>query len=235
MRLVITVLRPVALWLSRWFFKIQFNGVEHIPPSGACIVTPNHLTYADPIWITIPIYRRVRYMAWARMFEIPGLGLIMRSFGAFPVKLESTDKYAQREAIELLKRGDALVIFPEGGRSKNGKLMPFKAGAFRLAITHGIPILPVTIHEGAYEIWPVHQTFPRSGELTITFHPPIAVEPLTEELNKLEIKQRARELANRTRAVVASVLDDATVEEERLLIGGNDVEPVMKQDTPSPF
>jgi 1-acyl-sn-glycerol-3-phosphate acyltransferase len=139
----------------------------------------------------------------------------MRRFGAFPVKVESTDTYAQREAIDLLKRGYALVIFPEGGRSKNGKLMPFKAGAFRLAITHGIPILPVTIREGACQIWPMHKTFPRTGDLTITFHPPIAVEPATGELSKLELKQQARDLAKQTYTVVASALHPATVEEDR--------------------
>jgi 1-acyl-sn-glycerol-3-phosphate acyltransferase len=222
MGFVITVLRPLALFLSRALFKIKFHGVEHIPKDGACIITPNHLTYADPIWITIPIYRRVRYMAWSRPFEIPILGTMMRLFGAFPVKVESTDTYAQREAIDLLKRGFALVIFPEGGRSKNGKLMPFKAGAFRLAITHGIPILPVTIHEGAYKIWPVHKTLPRTGDLTITFHPPIAVGQLSAELNKLEVKQQARELAKQTHAVVASALHPATVEERSpLLARGN--------------
>ncbi len=213
MDFVITVLRPLARLLSRALFKIKIHGVEHIPQDGACIITPNHLTYADPIWITIPIYRRVRYMAWSRPFEIPVLGQVMRLFGAFPVKVESTDTYAQREAIDLLKRGYALVIFPEGGRSKNGKLMPFKAGAFRLAITHGIPILPVTIHEGAYKIWPVHKTFPRPGDLTITFHPPIAVERASAELSKFEIKELARELAKQTHTVVASALHPATVEE----------------------
>jgi 1-acyl-sn-glycerol-3-phosphate acyltransferase len=221
MGFVITVLRPFALFLSRALFKIKFHGLEHIPKDGACIITPNHLTYADPIWITIPIYRRVRYMAWSRPFEIPLLGWVMRLFGAFPVKVESTDTYAQREAIDLLKRGFALVIFPEGGRSKNGKLMPFKAGAFRLAMTHGIPILPVTIHEGAYKIWPVHKTFPRPGDLTITFHPPIAIAPVAEELSKLEIKQQARDLAKQTHAVVASVLHPATLEDgSPLLVKG---------------
>jgi 1-acyl-sn-glycerol-3-phosphate acyltransferase len=218
----ISVLRPLALFLSQLLFNIKFHGVEHIPKEGACIVTPNHFTYADPIWITIPIYRRVRYMAWSRMFEIPLLGRVMRLFGAFPVKVESTDTYAQREAIELLRGGYALVIFPEGGRSKSGKLMPFKAGAFRLAITHGIPILPVTIHEGAFEIWPPHRTFPRTGNLTITFHPPIAVQPTDGEVTKLELKQQARELAKQTYEVVASVLRPETLDENpQALTRGN--------------
>jgi 1-acyl-sn-glycerol-3-phosphate acyltransferase len=215
MGFVIGVVRPIALWLCRLFFKIKFRGAENVPQAGACIITPNHVSYADPIWITIPVYRRVRYMAWARMFEIPVLGFVMRIFGAFPVKLESADPKAQREAIELLKRDCALVIFPEGGRTKSGKLMPFKPGAFRLAITHGITIVPVSI-KGGYAIWPVHKTFPRRGELTITYHPPISIEPAGEELSRVEIKERARDLAHQTRAVVASALDRSSLDEETL-------------------
>jgi 1-acyl-sn-glycerol-3-phosphate acyltransferase len=215
MEFVINLLRPVALLLCRLLFRIKFQGVENIPKEGACIITPNHQAYADPIWITIPVSRRVYYMAWAKMFQIPVLGFVMRRFGAFPVKLESTDPKAQREAVELVKRQCALVIFPEGGRTTTGKLMPFKAGAFRLALTQGVPILPVTI-EGGYEIWPRHKTFPRPGDLTITFHKLIPVECATQEWSRNELKERARQLAQQTRAVVASPLAPSLVDESPL-------------------
>jgi 1-acyl-sn-glycerol-3-phosphate acyltransferase len=213
MGLVIEFLRPIAWLLSRVFFKVRFYGVENVPKEGACILTPNHESFADPIWITIPIRRRVRYMAWERFFQIPVLGFVMRVFGAFPVKLETTDKAAQREAIELIKQGGLLVIFPEGGRTRTGKLMPFKAGAFRLALAHGIPIIPVTI-KGGYKIWSTHRLLPRPGKLTITFHPPIAVEKFTDSNGKVEMKEQARELARQTRTIVASTLDPADIEPE---------------------
>ena len=151
MRFWIAVLSPFVWLFCRLFFKIKFFGVENIPPQGACIITPNHVTYADPIWITIPVKRRIYYMAWDKPFRIPVLGLLMRMFGAFPVNLDvAADASAQREAIELLRNGSALVIFPEGGRTRTGKLMPFKMGAFRMALAHGVPIVPVSI-EGGYE------------------------------------------------------------------------------------
>ncbi|MFY9608043.1 MAG: lysophospholipid acyltransferase family protein [Blastocatellia bacterium] len=206
MEIVIKVLRPVAHWFCRVLFKIEFSGAENIPPSGACIITPNHLTYFDPIWITIPVVRRVHYMAWDKPFEIPGLGLLMRSFGAFPVNLEAIDSSAQREAQEILRKGLALVIFPEGGRTKTGKLMPFKMGAFRFALTHGVPIVPVTI-KGAERVWPVGQILPRTGKVTVTYHPPVAVERLPEEVSRIELKDQARTLARKTHDVVASALE----------------------------
>ncbi len=206
MEFAIKVLRPITRWFCRVLFKIEFFGVENIPPSGACIITPNHLTYFDPIWITIPIVRRVYYMAWDKPFQIPGLGMLMRSFGAFPVNLEAIDSAAQREAREILRTGLALVIFPEGGRTKTGKLMPFKMGAFRFALTHGVPIVPVTI-EGAERVWPVGQMLPRTGKVAITYHPPIDVERLPEEVSRLELKDQARTLARKTHDVVASALE----------------------------
>jgi 1-acyl-sn-glycerol-3-phosphate acyltransferase len=213
MRFLIAVLTPFVWWLCWLLFKIEFRGVDNIPREGACIITPNHVSYGDPIWITIPMPRRIYYMAWHKPFRIPVFGLLMRMFGAFPVNLDvAGDASAQREAVDLLRRGRALVIFPEGGRTRNGKLMPFKMGAFRLAVAHGVPIVPVTI-KGAETIWPIGQMLPRPGKLTITYHPPIEVERVSEDASRLKLKESARELARKTHAVVASALDPASLPE----------------------
>ena len=213
MRFLISVLTPFVWWFCRLAFKIEFHGVDNIPREGACIITPNHITYADPIWITIPMPRRVYYMAWHKPFRIPVLGLLMRMFGAFPVNLDvAADASAQREAIEMIRRKRALVIFPEGGRTRTLKLMPFKMGAFRLALTHGVPIVPVTI-KGAETIWPVGRIFPRTGKVTITYHPPIEVQQLPEEASRLELKEKARAMARQTHDMVASALDPSSLPE----------------------
>jgi len=213
MRFLIAVLSPFVWWSCRLLFKIEFYGVENIPRDGACIITPNHVTYADPIWITIPIRRRLYYMAWDKPFRIPVLGLMMRVFGAFPINLDvAADASAGREAIELLRKGRGLVMFPEGGRTKTGKLMPFKMGAFRLALVHGVPVVPVTI-KGAETIWPVGQIFPRLGKLKITYHPPIEVEHIDEGTNRAELKERARRLARKAHDMVASALEPASLPE----------------------
>jgi 1-acyl-sn-glycerol-3-phosphate acyltransferase len=210
MRLVITVLAPIVWLVCRVFFRIEFRGVENIPAEGACIITPNHVTYIDPVWITIPVRRRIYYMAWDKPFQIPFLGFLMRTFGAFPLNLDSIDPSAHRSARDMLKRGRALVIFPEGGRARAGHLEDFKLGAFRLALTHGVPVVPVSIR-GASEIWPVGKMFPRPGKLTITYHPPIEVDRAGGDVSRAELRLRARELARQTRALVASALDCDTI------------------------
>jgi len=215
MRFLIAVLSPFVWLFCRLVFRIKFFGVENIPPTGACIITPNHVTYIDPIWITIPVKRRIYYMAWDKPFRIPVLGLLMRMFGAFPGNLDvAADASAQREAIELLRKERALVIFPEGGRTRTGKLMPFKMGAFRMALAYGIPILPVSI-EGGGKIWPASRLLPRPGKLRITYHPPIPVERINEDATKSEVRERARQLAKATHDLVASALDPSSLPEER--------------------
>lgn len=214
MGIIFKILRPL-IWLTcRLLFRMRFIGVENIPPRGACLIVPNHVTFVDPIWITIPFRRLIYYMAWDKPFEIPVLGSLMRAFGAFPLSLERIDPAAQRGARARLQGGCALVIFPEGGRSKNGKVQPFKMGAFRLALTHGVPIIPVTI-VGGYEVWPVGQLLPKLwGRISITYHPPIVVERLPEGVSKSELRMLAHSLADRTRDRIAGPIGASSAEEE---------------------
>lgn len=207
MRLVVESLRPVARVVSRLFWKIEFEGVENVPCEGAVILTPNHASYPDPIWLTIPIRRPVRYMAWDALFRVPVFSAILRAFGAFPVRIEGHDRRSIREALEQIEAGRLLVIFPEGGRTTTGRLLGFKPGAFRLALLTGTPVLPVTI-DGAYEVWPPSRKLPRlSGRIKITYHPPIAVARVPADIDNAELKRRAREIAGRARHAVATALD----------------------------
>ena len=100
----------------------------------------------------------------------PGVRALIRRLRAFPVEIETSDRRAVREAVRLLRAGEALMIFPEGGRTPDGRLQPFKLGAFRLAVAHEAPVLPVTI-AGGWEAWPPGRTLPRRGRITITYHP----------------------------------------------------------------
>lgn len=193
------MLRPLVWALARAYFGIRFEGVRHIPRDGPLIIVPNHVTYADPPLVAIPFRRPIHFMAWSRLFGIPGFGRLIRSLRAFPVQTESVDPSATREAVRLLRSGQVLLIFPEGGRTRDGRLQRFKPGAFRLACSHGIPILPVTIL-GGYESWPLTRRFPRPGRVTIVYHPPVPPSASADR------REAARELARRVRAAIASRL-----------------------------
>jgi 1-acyl-sn-glycerol-3-phosphate acyltransferase len=196
---VLDVARPVIRLGARLYFRIRFQGTEHIPAAGPLLIVPNHVTYSDPVLVSIPVRRPVHYMAWNALFHIPGLAWLIRRLRAFPVELESADPRATREAVRLLQSGAAVMIFPEGGRSLDGRLGRFKPGAFRLACSLGVPLLPVTI-VGGHESWPPGRVLPRPGRLTITYHP--VVLPQADG----DVKAAARRMAVDVRRVVASAL-----------------------------
>jgi 1-acyl-sn-glycerol-3-phosphate acyltransferase len=183
---------------TRLYFRLQLEGVHHIPLDGPLLITPNHVTYADPPLVGIPVRRPVHYMAWDALFRIRGLSWLIRRLRAFPVDIESADPRAAREAVRLLQAGAAVMIFPEGGRSPDGRLQRFKPGAFRLACSLQVPVLPVTI-VGGHESWPPGRVLPRPGRITIHYHP--AMKPPAEGGLRA-----ARALADQVRDVIASGL-----------------------------
>jgi 1-acyl-sn-glycerol-3-phosphate acyltransferase len=196
---VLDVFRPGVRGLCRLYFKLELHGTENIPASGPLLITPNHQTYADPALVTIPVRRPVYYMAWDRLFGIPAFGQFIRLLRAFPVDIESSDPRATREAVRLLQAGEAVMIFPEGERTKDGKVGRFKPGAFRLAVALSVPVLPVTI-TGGHEAWPPGRAWPRPGRITITYH------RLQHPDRSAVPRAAALGLADRVRAAIAQAV-----------------------------
>jgi 1-acyl-sn-glycerol-3-phosphate acyltransferase len=198
---LLDALRPAVRLGARLYFGARFEGTHHIPEGGSLIIAPNHVTYADPPLVSIPIRRPVHYMAWNALFTVPGLSWLIRRLRAFPVDVDSPDPRAIREAVRLLDAGAAVMIFPEAGRSPDGRLGRFRLGAFRLACSRQVPVLPVTI-VGGHEAWPPGRRLPRPGRVTIVYHP-VMKPPKADD-----VKSAARALAGDVRAVVASALPD---------------------------
>jgi 1-acyl-sn-glycerol-3-phosphate acyltransferase len=199
---VLDVFRPGVHAVCRAYFRLELRGTAHIPRHGPVVITPNHQTYADPPLVSIPVRRPVYYMAWSRLFEIPLFSRLIRTLRAFPVDIDSRDARATREAVRLLQAGEALMIFPEGERSTDGLLGRFKPGAFRLAVSQGVPVLPVTI-VGGDRAWPPGRMLPRPRPITITYHPVLHAD------SGLEPRDAARDLAARTLATIVSAMPGA--------------------------
>ena len=184
------------------YWRIQLEGVQHIPTGGPLIIAPNHVTYADPVLVWLPIRLRVHFMAWDALFEVPGLSWMIRRLRAFPVQLESADPRSTREAVRLLQTGQSVMIFPEAGRSPDGRLQRFRPGAFRLASSLQVPVLPVTIL-GGHDSWPPGRALPRPRRLRIVYHPVIL--PPKEP----DARVAARLLGRQVRDAIASRLPAA--------------------------
>jgi 1-acyl-sn-glycerol-3-phosphate acyltransferase len=199
---VLDVFRPAVHAVCRAYFRLELRGIRNIPTEGPVLILPNHQTYADPPLVTIPVRRPVYYMAWSRLFDIPLFSGFIRLLRAFPVDVDARDARATREALRLLREGAALMIFPEGERSQDGHVQPFKAGAFRLAVARDVAVLPVTI-AGGDRCWPPGRVLPRPGRITITYH------PLLRPHRARDSREAARDLAERTRAAILSALPES--------------------------
>jgi 1-acyl-sn-glycerol-3-phosphate acyltransferase len=199
---VLDTLRPFVRFGARIYWRIQLEGVQHIPTDGPLIIAPNHVTFADPVLVWLPIHLRVHFMAWDALFKIPGFSWVIRRLRAFPVQLESADPRSTREAVRLLQTGQSVMIFPEGGRSTDGRLQRFRPGAFRLASSLQVPVLPVTIL-GGHESWPPGRMLPRPWRLRIVYHP-VILPPKEPDARKA-----SRMLALQVRDAIASRLPAA--------------------------
>ncbi len=196
------LIRPVVHATSRVLWKIEFRGVENVPATGGLIVAANHQTYLDPFWLSLPIKRPTRYLAWSDAFRWPIVGRGLVWLGAWPLALEGSDPAAIRRSLQWLRDGGAVVIFPEGARSTEaGSLERFKAGAVRLALEAQVPILPVTI-KGGNRVWPRGWRFPRLGKVVITYHRLIQPEPCPNEETRACARRESEHLAQ----VIASAL-----------------------------
>ena len=195
-------IRPLVGVFSRLLWKIEFRGVENVPERGGVIVAANHQTYIDPFWLSLPIKRPTRYLAWSAAFRWPIVGTGLKWLGAWPLALEGSDPAAIRTSLQWLRNGGVVVIFPEGARSTDtGVLDRFKAGAVRLALEAQVPILPVTIR-GGNRVWPRGWRFPRLGKVVVTYHPLYYPEQCSNE----ETRACARRESERLAQVIASAL-----------------------------
>lgn len=210
--------RWIVYIFSRLYFRIEFEGTENIPKDGPMLLAPNHVSFMDPLWVSLPVTRPMRYMAWDQLVKKPLVGPLMKAYGSFPVNLERADRVALRKAGNQLKRGGGLVIFPEGARSRDGKLAKFKSGVIRLALESDVPIVPATVI-GGYRAYSVHHWLPRPYKVRIVYHPPIRLGAAPEQ----EVsRQYLREATAQLRAVVASAL---TEEEKALALAEEGTRP----------
>ncbi len=180
--LAVLALRLFGYLISKTFWFIRHRGLENIPNAsvGGLIIAANHQTYLDPGWICLPIGgHRFRFMAFDVAFGWPLIGPFMKYMGAFPVSVDASGSFAaMSEALQTIREGAKLVVFPEGERERSdGNLLPFKTGAVRIAMETGAPILSVTI-TGGNRIWPPNQKFPRFfRRVEVIYHPLLYVKP----------------------------------------------------------
>ena len=139
--LVNLTLRPLLLL----FFRLGRMGREHIPKRGGVLLAANHRSFLDPFVIACCTLRPCYFMAKRELFEGRLQGWILNGLGAFPVRRGDSDEEAMETARQLLERGEAVTVFPEGTRIRRGSLERPRRGAGRLALETGVPVVPIAV------------------------------------------------------------------------------------------
>ena len=178
--------------------QVRAEGVENIP-EGTCVFASNHCSNLDPVAMVPKIPKRVSLLAKTDVFKIPILSKAFRQGGVIPVDRKNREAAAESvdEAVESLKRGLSFVIFAEGTRSRDGRLQPFKRGAFVMAIRAGVPVVPVSLagtqkllRKGDWKLYP--------GEVTVKFGLPL-------DASQYAMEDRQRLLEETYEAVAANL------------------------------
>jgi 1-acyl-sn-glycerol-3-phosphate acyltransferase len=198
------VLRPLFLLL----FRPRVTGRENVPATGAFILASNHLSFIDSMVIPLMAPRRVGYLAKAEYFTTPGIAgwltrTLFTALGALPVERQ-THRAAQEAldtAMSVLREGGGFGIYPEGTRSKDGRLARGKTGVAWLALTADCPVVPVGVI-GTDRIQPIGASWPRPRRCSVVFG-----EPLTfpEHRGQAGSNRARREVTDRIMAAVAEL------------------------------
>ncbi len=175
----IRFLYRVAMW-SAWTgvrltgIRVQTVGLDHLDVKRTYVFMSNHVSNIDPPIMVPLIPRRTSVMVKKELFDYPILGKTMRLGSLVPVDRGNNEAgiAAVRAATAVLRQGVNMMIYIEGHRSFDGKLLPFKKGPFYLAMECGVPVVPVTI-AGSHQVMPKGRFAIKPGTVTVIFHTPI--------------------------------------------------------------
>jgi 1-acyl-sn-glycerol-3-phosphate acyltransferase len=168
-----------AMWIAHSGLRIagirwRVRGYDQLDLSRHYIFMANHVSNIDPPLLIPLLPHRVTVLVKKELFKIPIFGRAMRMGDFVPIDRRNRDAAVAsvRVAEETVRRGLHMVIFPEGTRSRDGRLLPFKKGPFYLAMETGVPIVPITIL-GTEKLLPKGKALARPGEVEVIFHPPV--------------------------------------------------------------
>ncbi|MGO9113907.1 MAG: lysophospholipid acyltransferase family protein [Thermoguttaceae bacterium] len=176
-------------------YGVRYRGRENIPKNGPVLVVSNHQSHFDPPLVGTGCTRRMNYLARETLFQIKPLGWLIGTVDAIPIDRDGLGLNGIKESLRRLKRGEMVLIFPEGTRTRDGEIAPFRPGFTMLAARSKAWILPVAI-EGAFDAWPRSQKLPSLGTIHVFYGQPIPPEEVAgcdERGLVAEVERRVRQ------------------------------------------
>ena len=196
---------PSVAWYHLWqrllqfaavlVYRVRYYGRENIPASGGVLVVSNHQSHLDPPLVGIGCPRPMNFVARETLFRFAPFGWFIHSVGSIPIDRDGIGLGGIKESLKRLKRGQMVLIFPEGTRTHDGEIAPFRPGFTALAVRSGAAILPVAI-DGAFQVWPRWRKFPGRGRIRVRYGVPITPAEIAgrDERELLaEVERRVRQ------------------------------------------
>ena len=163
-------LRPLlTLWL-----RLGVEGTHHVPPTGPVLIASTHQSHADSLAIGVAIRRPVHFLGDLRLTAWPVFGPLLPKLGMIPLRRGEADASAMDVIEALLAAGGCVAVYPEGSRTRDGRVHRLRSGVARLAAECQVPVVPAAV-EGIYEVWPIgSKPRPLGGKVTVRFGPAMA-------------------------------------------------------------
>lgn len=185
----------LARLFGTFFFRIRVWGREHMPRESGALVCANHQSYFDPVLVGLALDRRVNYLARDTLFKNFWFRHLIEFLDAIPIDREGSGLGGLKETLRRLKRNELVLIFPEGTRTRDGQLQPFKPGFCSVARRGGQPLLPIAF-DGAYQAWPRNRALPTLSTIHIVVGKPIMPDEIAAMTDEQLVAELERRIAN---------------------------------------
>jgi len=193
--------------IYKFYFGWKVYNPERVPREGPVILASNHESYVDPPLVGAGLKRGINYLAREDLFRFPVVGWVLRNWNAVPVDRDGGGARGLKAILDRLLAGGAIILFPEGTRSRDGELQPARSGIGLAVIKSNAPVVPVRVF-GTFEAFGRHMRFPRPRKIIVKYGQAMLFQELREEAkvcSKPRLKQIYQEVADEVMAAIAKL------------------------------
>jgi 1-acyl-sn-glycerol-3-phosphate acyltransferase len=193
--------------IYKLYFRWRVYDPERVPLQGPVILASNHASFLDPPLVGAGVKRGIHYLARKSLFRFPGIGWLLRHWNSVPVDREGGGAAGLKGILDRLQAGGAIILFPEGTRTYDGKLRPARSGIGLAVIKSTAPVVPARVF-GTYEAFGRHVKFPRPRPIAVKYGRPMHFEKLRAEAkvcSKERLKEIYQEVADEIMAAIAGL------------------------------
>jgi len=189
------------------YFRWRVFNPERVPLTGGVILASNHSSFLDPPLVGSALPRAINYLARESLFRFPGIGALLRSWNSVPVDRDGGGAAGLREILNRLLAGGGIILFPEGTRTRDGKLQPARSGIGLTVVKSDVAVVPVRTF-GTFEAYGRNHKFPRPYRVAVKYGRPMRFEALRAEAktcSKPRLKEIYQEVADAIMAEIAKL------------------------------